>query len=361
MTTLTRLLVATTLLSRIALPQSSGQSATFTVGSATASRGQTAYGAINVPAGVDSGLVIQVAVIHGARPGPVVAFVAGSHGTEYVSIVALQRLIGTIDANALAGTVVVAPLLNVASMEQMVPHINPVDRKGMNGGYPGNKSGTQSERALALVAEQIVRPADVVVDLHGGDLDEDLRPYSYWIRTGKASQDDASKARARAFNLDVIIVRDVDATNPASARSLSGYALSLGKTTFVAEAGRAGMVEPDAVAALVNGSHNVLASLKMTTGVVPVLEKLVYVGADKRVLSTKPGMFYKSVERGSYVVEGQKVGHVTDYVGREIADIFAPQPGIVTFIRPVPSAGAGATLVTVAQLYGETPPPYHKP
>jgi predicted deacylase len=58
-----------------------------------------------VPAGSDSALSIPVAVIHGARPGPVVAFVAGSHGTEYSSIVALQRLIPRIDAKALAGTV----------------------------------------------------------------------------------------------------------------------------------------------------------------------------------------------------------------------------------------------------------------
>lgn len=337
------------------------QSPTFTVGSATATRGQTAYGAITVPAGVDSGLVMQVAVIHGARPGPVVAFVAGSHGTEYVSIVALQRLIGAIDPKTLAGTVIVAPLLNVASMEQMVPHLNPTDRKGMNANYPGNKSGTQTERALALVAEQIVKPADVVVDLHGGDLDEDLRPYSYWFRTGKPVQDDASKALAMAFNLDVIIVHDIDVSNPASTRSLSGYALSLGKTVFVAEAGRAGMVEPDAVAALLNGSLNVLAALNMAPGVVPRLERLVYVGTDKRVQSTKPGMFYKTVERGSYVVQGQKIGHLTDYVGREMGDVLAPQSGIVTFIRPVPSAGMGATLVTVAELYGATPPAYKKP
>ncbi|HEY6220633.1 MAG TPA: succinylglutamate desuccinylase/aspartoacylase family protein, partial [Gemmatimonadaceae bacterium] len=320
-----------------------------------------AYGAITVPPGVDSGLVMQVAVINGAKPGPVVAFVAGSHGTEYVSIVALQRFIGTIDPATLSGTVIVAPLLNVASLEQMVPHINPIDRKGMNASYPGNASGTQSERALALVAQQIVKPATVVVDLHGGDLDEDLRPYSYWIRTGNAAQDDASKALAMAFGLDMIIVRDVDATNPASARSLSGYALSLGKTTFVAEAGRAGMIEPDAVNALVAGAQNVLAALKMTSRVVKPLQSVVYVGADQRVRSDKPAMFYKAVERGSYVVKGQKVGWLTDYVGREMGDVVAPQSGVVTFIRPVPSAGAGATLVTVAQLYGESAPAYKKP
>lgn len=84
-------------------------------------------------------------------PGRVVAFVAGSHGTEYASIVALSRLIAQIDPKILAGTVIVVPLLNVASFEQMTVHVNPVDRKGMNAGYPGNANGTQTERALAMV------------------------------------------------------------------------------------------------------------------------------------------------------------------------------------------------------------------
>ena len=165
------------------------QTGSFTVGSATAAPGQTAYGAIAIPAGSDSALSIPVAVIRGTRPGPVVAFVAGSHGTEYTSIIAMQKLISQIAAPKLAGTVIVAPLLNVYSFQMMTPHINPIDRKGMNGGYPGDASGTQTQRALAAVTEQIVTPADVVVDLHGGDLDEDLRPYSYWFRGGKPAQD----------------------------------------------------------------------------------------------------------------------------------------------------------------------------
>ncbi len=97
----------------------------FTVGSATAGAGQVAYGAIAVPAGSDSALSIPVAVIRGARPGPVVAFVAGSHGTEYTSIIAMQKLIGRIAPTQLAGTVIVAPLLNVYSFQMMTPHINP--------------------------------------------------------------------------------------------------------------------------------------------------------------------------------------------------------------------------------------------
>ncbi len=166
----------------------------FGVGSATARRGEVAYGELRVPRAQDAAASIPVAVIHGAKPGKVVAFVAGSHGTEYASSVALSRLIAQIDPAKLSGTVIVLPLLNVASFEQMTVHVNPIDGKGMNANYPGSSSGTQTQRALALVSSAVVEPADVIVDLHGGDLDEDLRPFSYWIRTGDQAQDDASRA-----------------------------------------------------------------------------------------------------------------------------------------------------------------------
>src|SRR5947199_9114673 len=239
------------------------QSSAFTVGSATAQRGTSATGVIAVPAGSDSALDIPVAVIHGARPGPVVTFVAGSHGTEYSSIIAMQRLIPRIDAKKLAGTVIIVPIINIPSWTSMTPHINPVDRKGMNAGYPGDANGTQTQRALAQIATRVVAPADVVVDLHGGDLDENLRPYSYWFRGGRAPQDSAALKLIMAFGLDHIIVTNVDPEAPNAGRSLSGQSLVRGKTVLVGEAGRSGIVAPADVTALVEGSLNVLAALKM--------------------------------------------------------------------------------------------------
>src|SRR5215475_2394675 len=177
----------------------------ITVGTAVATPGKLAYGELAVPAGSDAGTTIGVAVINGAKPGKVVAFVSGAHGTEYASVVALTRLVTRVNPSMLSGTVIIVPLLNVASFEQMTPHLNPIDKKGMNAGYPGRADGTQTERALALVASQIVEIADVVVDLHGGDLDENLRPYSYWTRTGRPEQDDASREMVMAFGLDHVI------------------------------------------------------------------------------------------------------------------------------------------------------------
>src|ERR1035437_9806714 len=97
----------------------------FTVGTATAARGQKAYGVLSVPAGSDAGYDIPVAVLHGARPGPVLAIVSGAHGTEYASILAVQGLIDwKFDLDHLAGTLILVPLVNVPSFERLVPHVN---------------------------------------------------------------------------------------------------------------------------------------------------------------------------------------------------------------------------------------------
>src|SRR5262249_56533036 len=98
-------------------------------GTATASRGQSGRGAIEVPAGSDAALSIPVVVVNGAKTGPVLAVVSGAHGTEYASIVAVERLIQQLDAKAVSGTVILVPLVNIPSFEQKVAHVNPVDGK----------------------------------------------------------------------------------------------------------------------------------------------------------------------------------------------------------------------------------------
>lgn len=343
-----------------ALAQQQDLHATIAVGTAVARRGQVAYGALRIASGVDSATVLPVAVVNGARAGPVLALVAGSHGTEYTSIVALGRLIGQLDPRTISGTVIVAPLLNVASFTQMTVHVNPVDRKGMNAQYPGDPAGTQTQRALARVAADVVKPADVVVDLHGGDLDEDLRPYSYWFRGGRPAQDSASRALVLALGLDHIIVRDLDLGDPASRRNLGGYAMSLGKTVLVAEAGRSGTVAQEDLQLLIDGVLNVMGALRMIDRPVRPVERPAWLDASTRLAADSAGMFFATVGRGTYVAEGMRIGYTTDYLGRVTGEVRSPTAGVVTFIRGVPSTWRGATLVTIGRVLAEVPP-YTRP
>src|SRR5438128_5898980 len=178
----------------------------ITVGTATAAPGQKAFGTIEVPAGVDPALSISVVVANGAKPGPVLALVSGAHGTEYASIIALEKVIERIDPASLSGTVIIVPLVNIQSFEKKVPHVNPVDNKSMNRFYPGNMSGTQTERALFMMTKEVVDKCNYLIDLHGGDIDESLRPYSYWVVSGNERVDAASRAMVLAFGIDTIII-----------------------------------------------------------------------------------------------------------------------------------------------------------
>ncbi|MBP1778549.1 MAG: Succinylglutamate desuccinylase/aspartoacylase [candidate division NC10 bacterium] len=76
----------------------------------------------------------------------VLALVAGAHGTEYASVIALERLIGQLDPARLSGTVIIVPLVNLASFGQKVAHVNPIDGKSMNRMYLGTMDGTQTDR-----------------------------------------------------------------------------------------------------------------------------------------------------------------------------------------------------------------------
>src|SRR6266849_2061953 len=247
----------------LVIPTAAQERATFTVGTATAARGQKATGAIEVPAGSDAALSIPVAVFHGAKPGPVLALVAGSHGTEYTSIIALEKLIGLLNPAEISGTVIVVPLINIPSFEQKVPHLNPVDRKSMNRWYPGKMDGTQTDRASYLITRQVVEQCDHLIDLHGGDLDESLRPYSYWTKTGKEKQDQISREMVLAFGLDHIIISADRPKDPQASRYLENTATTRGKPSITAEAGHAGTVETDDLNARGKGCLGVMGDLMM--------------------------------------------------------------------------------------------------
>src|SRR5260221_6363588 len=219
------------------------QDGAFRVGTAVAPRGQVGRGAIEVPAGSDAALTIPVAVVNGARPGPVLAIVSGAHGTEYASIIAVERLIQQLDPKTVSGTVILVPLINVPSFEQKVAHVNPTDNKSMNRFYPGKMDGTQTERASYLITKEVVDRCDHLIDLHGGDLDESLRPYSYWTVTGNAEQDAFSKQMVLAFGLDHIIISADRPKDRAATRYLENTASMRGKASFAAEAGYAGTVD----------------------------------------------------------------------------------------------------------------------
>lgn len=327
----------------------------FRVGTARASAGQKTTGYIEVPAGVDPGMNIPVVVIRGAKPGPVIALVSGAHGTEYASIIALEKMIERLDAARMSGTAIIVPLVNLASFEQKVPHVNPVDGKSMNRFYPGNPQGTQTERASWAITQEVVDKCDYLIDLHGGDLDESLRPYSYWAPTGNAKQDEVSRAMVMAFGLDTVILANDRPRDRNAAKYLETNASLRGKPSLTVEAGHAGTVEPEDVWALIRGCENVMRYLKILPGPAKGVENPVWVEKIDNVTSTTTGIFYSLVKRGSYAQQGMKIGYVTDYFGKTVFEARAPESGVVLYVCAVPSMKKGDTIANIGVVAAKEP------
>jgi hypothetical protein len=322
--------------------------ADVTVGTATARPGAKATGNIEVPAGVDAATSLPVTVINGASPGPTLALIAGAHGTEYASIVALAQLADRVQPSELAGTLIILPLINVQSYLQKVVHINPVDHKGV-GGYPGKVDGTQSERIAYAVYHQVIEKCDHLIDYHGGDLDEDLHPYSYWTNTGKADLDKMSRDMVFAFGLKTIIIKQ------ARGRGLDSTALGMGKASITVEAGHAGTTEAADIGVLVDGTTNVMRYLKMLKGpVTSTLQHPLWISKLTIVKSEQDGIFYPSVVPEAYVHQGMTVGYITDYFGNKIADVTAPLTGVITLVCSVPTMKKGDNVVYIGEI-GEDP------
>src|SRR6516162_7802257 len=335
--------------------QSHAQRSSFSVGTASAAAGKKANGYLEVPAGVDAATKLPVVVIHGAKPGPVLALVSGAHGTEYVSIVALEKLINLLDPAEISGAVIVLPLVNVPSFEQKVPHVNPIDNKSMNRFYPGKADGSQTERVSLLITKEVVDRSDYLIDYHGGDLNKSLRPYAYWAPTGKEAQDRVSKEMVLAFGLDHIIVWRDRPTDLNATRYLDNTSTARGKPSIVVEAGYAGIVDADDVTLLVDGTLSTMRALKILPGTPRPIENPVWLDRVVDVLSDGPGIWYPLVKRGTYVQQGMKIGFVTDYFGKVILEARAPVSGVLLHINAVPSLKKGDNIADIGVIAPHAP------
>jgi predicted deacylase len=322
----------------------------FTVGTATAGSGQKSIGTIEVPSGRDAAASIPVAVFHGSKPGPVLALVSGLHGTEYASIIALEKVIESLDPAQISGTVIVLPLVNIPSFEQKVPHVNPVDGKSMNRYYPGNPNGSQTDRVSWAITKQVVERCDYLIDFHGGDLDENLRSYAYWPKSGDAKHDAITREMVLAFGLDHIIVWSDRPKDPNASRYLDNTANTRGKPAIAVEAGYSGTVRPEDVQLLVNGTLSVMRYLKMLPGEPTSVEHPVWIGKIDTVESSQTGVFYPLVQRGTYVAQGTKLGYVTDFFGRKVYEAESPAAGVVLYICGVPSMKKGDTVANIGEI-----------
>jgi predicted deacylase len=324
--------------------------APLVIGGLRAAPGEIASGFLQVPEKDGVGSAIPVTIIHGRRPGPVLALVAGVHAYEYPPILALDRLKEAIAPQDLAGSVILVHIANLPAFQRRLIYYNPSDWKNLNRVFPGDPAGTLSQRTAYVLTEQVIKRCDILVDLHCGDGNEALIPYSYWTITGVKSMDDQTRAMCLAFGLRYVIIDETRPKDLRDAKYLSNTAVLLGKPAITTEAGFLGRTDEESINLNVRGVLNLMRFLRLIDGRPETVEEPVWIERYEVVNSPADGLFFPETKMGYYVREGQRVGVVTDYFGRVQNVIRAPWSGVILYIINTPPANAGEPLFEVGRV-----------
>ena len=262
-----------------------------------------------------NGLDVPCFEVQGAQDGPSLALIGGIHGCEYSSIAAVTRVMRELDPAQLRGRITAVPVVSMDSFTQRSAFVVPADGKNLNRAFPGAPDGSYTERLAHDIFTSLIEPADVLIDLHGGDLVEALEPFALYCN-------EASRDLALAFGLPYV----VDST-----KSIPGMTASVAQRGVIAEAGGAGQLEERAVSQLTHGTRNALRYLEMLPGE-PEPPRSTTITRFEWLYSAPAGFWVAEIRTGEHAVKGQKLGEIRDLYGDVQQTIEAPADGVVLFL-----------------------------
>jgi predicted deacylase len=320
------------------------------VGSAIGKRGEKVSGFIDILRGFDPETRIPVTVITGTVSGPVLALVAGIHGSEPSPIIALQRVRTEIDPAHLRGSVILVHIANLPSFTLRTIYRGPWDQKNLNRVFPGRSEGTATDRIAHAITIQVIEQCDYLVDMHSGDGNESLRPYSYWNKLGlDEAVDERAKKMALAFGLDHIVVDRGRPRDRNASIFCSNTAHLRGKPAVTTEAGGVGVPTETAIALNVQGAVGVMQYLEMLPGRRELVEHPYWIDPSEVLTSPETGTWHPEVKADEHVTKGALFGRITNYFGETIAEVHAPIDGLVLYVVVSPAMGRGEPLGMIGQ------------
>ncbi len=326
---------------------------TLQVGDISVTRGTRGTGTIHVSDGVDKGVDIPVSVVHGREPGKTLALIAGTHGYEYTSILALQRLLPRLDPARMKGSVILVHMANPESFYARRIYFNS-DGKNLNRVYPGKKDGSISERIAEALTREVIDQATHVIDMHSGDGNESLRPYSYWMTGNDPAVDAQSKEMNLAYGLDHIVVDHDRPKDVKDSRYTAMTGILRGKPSITAESGGLGRTDEASVEAHLRGALSVINQLGIMEAPSVRVEHPVWIDKSEVLTAPATGVWEPVVDQKDAVVAGSLVGRVKDASGKVLAEVRAPFAGIMLYVVATPPITKGEPVGFVGRVQEES-------
>ena len=246
----------------------------------------------------------------------------------------------------LSGRLITVPCFGLPAFYGFATHVSPIDGRNPGREFPGDPAGTHTQRAAHLLWTNLVEPADAVVDVHGGDLEEELTEYVQVNLTGHTELDSKAQTFARSFGFDLLVSSPAPPAPPQQG-GLFGMAAHAGKVGVLTEAGSHGILDH----ALVAWYHDRLLDGMRGFGMLPGAPAEIEHAQLHRfggVYAPVEGCWYPSVAKGDKVERGQRVGEMRDVFGEHVCDVNVDDDAVVLGVMTIPARPEGSMLLGYA-------------
>lgn len=287
--------------------------------------------------GLSASLALQV--LHGARPGPCVFVSAAIHGDEINGVAIVQRLAKTLDPAQLAGTLILAPAVNIYGLVNHARYLP--DRRDLNRSFPGNSRGSLAAQLAHTFLQHVIARCTLGIDLHTAAVHRYNLPQ---IRI--AAGNPYLVELAIAFGAPVII------ESPLRDGSMRELANQRGTPMLLLEAGEALRFDKLSIDIGAEGVERVLAHI----GMISADDGLTSVGIPARanrsvwVRAPRGGIMHRDRRSGDIVRGGDLLGTVTGLFGEEAMAMASPTDGIMIGHATLPVVNQGDALFHIAEV-----------
>ncbi|ERG96295.1 succinylglutamate desuccinylase/aspartoacylase family protein [Haloquadratum walsbyi] len=309
-----------------------------TLGTASAAPGEIDTGRLEIGETRDGTTVgLPCAVVEGAADGKKLYLQAASDGDELNGIGVLNRVIPQVDPAVLSGTILAVGIVNYHGF-QVAEHRNPIDDTKMNRAYPGDESGTSSER-IAAVTFKAAKRADLILDLHQGSTSQMIDEVR--VRCGRRHRlHDECLGLAKTFGCGYVF----DQKGPNG--QLARVAPDKGIPTVDPELGGCIGWDGESIDIGVRGVFNVLREYGFIEGTVSKSRQTRARGFDQYG-SPAGGLIQFESELGERIQTGDVLFEVTDIFGELKARITADNDGVFWRSRRLPQVATGEYVCSV--------------
>jgi predicted deacylase len=291
---------------------------------------------------IDGKIKLPVTIIEGDQAGETLLITSGIHCAEYTGIEAAIELAQELAPKQIKGRVILIHPVNITGFEGCEYNSNvPEDNKNLNRVFPGNSEGSMAERLADYVVKNFHSLADCYIDMHGGNVHEDLSPYVYYVTAAKPEVRERAKQMAKRVHVDYMVGSKV------GSQGSYNYAGFCGISSILMERGSKGVWNPKEVDLYKEDVRNVMRYLGI---LIDGKQDAIYEPANIETVHelnvNQTGCWYPKKRAGEIIKKGELLGEIKDYFGKVKESFYCEEDGIILYQTCSLCVGMQSNIIT---------------